>query len=149
MLERLVGHWELSGTMMGRDLKQGCAASWALDGQFVNLSCRETREPPLAKVAYESVMFIGYDPVSERFVAHLMDVYGPRYSTTLGLGALEQQVIRLVFEYPESPLHTIMEWQSGAGSWKFTLLQKDKNGEWTNFAEKQLRRKTPGPPRYP
>jgi hypothetical protein len=44
---------------------------------------------------------MGYDTTSERYVLHLLDIFGARYSETLGFGTRDGKAIRFVFEYPD------------------------------------------------
>lgn len=83
---------------------------------------------------------MGYDTVSERYVLHLMDVFGGRFSETLGYGTREGNEIRFVFEYPDGPFHTTMKWDAGTGTWEWLMKQKDKNGKWGEFGDLKMER---------
>jgi hypothetical protein len=54
---------------------------------------------------------VGYDNTSERYVAHWLDVYGGRFSETLGYGRRSSDSIEFVFEYPAGPFHTTFSWK--------------------------------------
>ena len=87
-----------------------------------------------------AIWFLGYDPVSERYVLHLLDVFGGRFSETLGYGKRESNAIRFVFEYPDGPFHTTYQWSPEKDTWQWLMMQKDKDGKWTNFGDLKLTR---------
>ena len=87
--------------------------------------------------------FIGYDETSERYVVHLLDFFGARFSETLGYGTRKDNSVTLVFEYPDGPFHTTWRWLPESSSWQWHLEQKDKGGKWTTFADFTLTRATP------
>jgi hypothetical protein len=78
--------------------------------------------------------------VSERYVLHLLDVFGGRFSETLGYGVRTGNELRFVFEYPDGPFHTSFRWSAQTDSWQWLMQQEDKNGNWTNFADLTLTR---------
>jgi len=56
---------------------------------------------------YEAIVFISYDNMSERYVVHWIDIFGGRFSETLGYGnSRDQHSIRFVFEYATGPFTT-------------------------------------------
>ena len=87
------------------------------------------------------MVFIGYDNMSERYVVHWIDIFGGRFSETLGYGTLQgQDSIRFVFEYPTGPLHNTFTWNPKNRIWSILIRQKDENGKWTVFADEILRK---------
>lgn len=70
-----------------------------------------------------------------------MDVFGARYSETLGYGTRDGNDLRFVFEYPDGPFHTRWHWLPESQSWEWQLEQKDKTGKWKPFADLKLTRR--------
>src|SRR5947209_2187974 len=62
-------------------------------------------------------MVIGYDNISERYVAHWIDVFGGRFSETLGYGKRAGNEIDFIFEYPDGPFRTNFIWDATRGQW--------------------------------
>lgn len=81
--------------------------------------------------------------VSERYVLHLLDGFGARFSETLGYGTRNGNQIQFVFEYPDGPFHTTYRWDPVNKTWQWLLEQKDKNGKWVPFADLKLTRAEP------
>jgi Protein of unknown function (DUF1579) len=140
---RMAGTWKLEGRVMGRDAHHKIQADWVLDHRFLQIHEKTETGAPGTERKYEAIWFLGYDPISERYVVHLLDIFGGRFSETLGYGVREGNAIRLVFEYPDGPFHTTYRWFPENDTWQWLMEQKDKDGKWTNFADLKLRRASP------
>ncbi len=123
---------------MGKAAHHTVTAEWVLNHQFLRIHEKTASNAPASESRYEAIWFIGYDPVSERYVSHLLDVFGARFSETLGYGTRDGNAIRFVFEYPDGPFHTTYRWSPQHDSWQWLLEQKDKDGKWTTFADLKL-----------
>ena len=71
---------------------------------------------------------IGYDHTSERYVAHWMDIYGGRFSETLGYGVRSGDQIEFVFEYPDGPFHTTFRWLPEKNA--MAVADEDQGQSW-------------------
>ncbi len=140
LVDRMTGDWKLEGQVMGRDAHHEVQAEWVLNHQFLRIHERTDASAPGSEHRYEATWFLGYDPVSERYVLHLLDVFGARFSETLGYGTRDGNAIRFVFEYPDGPFHTTYRWSPGKDTWQWLMEQKNKDGKWTNFADLKLTR---------
>jgi hypothetical protein len=140
VVERLEGTWKVGGQVMGRDAHHVVQAEWVLNHQFLRLHEKTAPDAPVTEQYYEAIWFLGYDPVSERYVLHLMDVFGARYSETLGYGTREGNRIRFIFEYPDGPFHTTYVSIPDKNTWEWVMEQKGKDGKWSQFADFTLTR---------
>jgi hypothetical protein len=143
LADRMVGTWTLTGHVMGREAHHTVEAEWVLNHQFLRIHEKTAASAPASERRYEAIWFLGYDAVSERYVLHLLDVFGGRFSETLGYGTRDGNAIRFVFEYPDGPFHTTYRWSPGTGAWQWRLEQKDKDGKWAKFADFKLTRDAP------
>jgi hypothetical protein len=110
LVNHITGTWKLEGKIMGHDAHHEVRAEWVLNHQFLNIQERTAAAAPDSEHRYEASWFLGYDAVSERYVLHLLDVFGGRFSETLGYGTRDGDSIRFVFEYPDGPFHTTYRW---------------------------------------
>ena len=140
LAEHMAGTWKLEGQVMGREAHHEVHADWVMNHQFLRIHEKTADSAPKTERPYEAFWFLGYDPVSERYVLHLMDVFGARYSETLGYGTRRGNEIRFVFEYPEGPFHTTYLWNPEKDTWGWLLEQKDQNSKWATFASFKLTR---------
>jgi len=134
LLDHLVGSWALSGPILGQSAELTLTAEWVLNHQFLHIH-EKARSAAAGQVTYEAEVYIGYDNASDRYVAHWIDVYGGRFSETLGYGPRTEDRVALVFEYPDGPFHNTMTWNTGSGTWHVQMEQKGPDGKWHMFAD--------------
>jgi len=140
LVEHMSGAWKMEGQVMAHDAHHDVDAEWVLNHQFLRIHERTSAGAPAAEHKYEAIWFLGYDPVSERYVLHLFDIFGTRFSETLGYGTRDGNALRFVFEYPDGPFHTVFRWSPEKDCWEWLMEQKDKDGKWTSFADLKLTR---------
>jgi hypothetical protein len=140
LADHMIGTWKLGGKIMGRDAHHEVEAAWVLNHQFVRIHEKTEDAAPASERRYEATWFLGYDPVSERYVLHLLDVFGGRFSETLGYGTRDGSSIHFVFEYPDGPFHTTYQWSPEKDTWQWLMTQKDKDGKWAEFGDLKLTR---------
>jgi len=138
LVNQLAGSWKLEGTVMGSQAHHDVQADWVLNRQFLRITEKTSPGAPANERPYDSIWYLGYDAVSERYVLHLMDTFGGRFSETLGYGTREGNEIRFVFEYPDGPFHNTYRWNPEEKSWQWQMEQKDKDGKWSSFADLKL-----------
>jgi hypothetical protein len=136
LLDNLVGDWKLTRQIRGQSVENSVKAEWTLNHQFLLVHMKDLSSPP----NYEAMVFIGYDNTSERYVVHWIDVFGGRFSETLGYGTRAGNAIKFVFEYSDGPFHNTFTWNPDSKRWIFLMEQKDQTGKWKVFAEDSLRR---------
>jgi hypothetical protein len=140
LADRLAGTWKLEGQVMGQAAHHEVRADWVLNHQFLRIQEKTALSAPNTERPYEAFWFLGYDQVSERYVLHLMDIFGARFSESLGYGTREGNQIHFVFEYADGPFHTTYRWNPENDTWEWLMEQKDKNGKWVPFADLRLTR---------
>jgi hypothetical protein len=140
LVDRMAGTWKLEGQVMGHEAHHEVRADWVLNHQFLRIQEKTGVSAPNTERPYEAFWFLGYDQVSERYVLHLMDIFGARFSESLGYGTREGNQIHFVFEYADGPFHTTYRWNPETDTWEWLMEQKDKNGKWVLFADLKLTR---------
>jgi hypothetical protein len=134
LVDHLAGTWTLTGDVMGKTAHHTVHAEWVLDRQFLRIEARTSSDAPADERRYDSIWYLGYDDVSDRYVMHLMDTFGGRFSETLGYATRDGNTLRFVFEYPDGPFHTDFTWDPTKQTWTWLMQQKNKSGQWTKFA---------------
>jgi hypothetical protein len=135
LADKLVGEWNLEGSVMGRSAHHRIQAQWVLGHQFIEVHEQTSPDAPASESRYDAIWFLGYDDVHRHYVLHLMDLFGGRYSETLGNGTRSGNELRFLFDYPDGPFRTTWLWEPDARRWKWHMEQRRKSGEWTTFAD--------------
>ena len=138
LLDNMVGTWTLTGKVAGREARHSVTAEWVLNHQFLRIHEKDELPPTNVPPGYEAMVMVGYDNTSDRYVVHWIDIYGGRFSETLGYGTRTGNDIALTFEYPDGPFHTTFRWRPESKTWEWLMQQKNKQGQWTEFADLTL-----------
>jgi hypothetical protein len=140
LLDHMTGAWKAMGTIGRQNVSHTVEASWVLNHQFLQIHEQAMPAPGDKAPAYEAIVMIGYDNASERYVAHWNDIYGGRFSETLGYGTKSGDQIEFVFEYPDGPFHTTFRWLAEKNQWQWRMRTKNQAGQWVDFANFTLAR---------
>lgn len=143
LLDRLVGNWKVSGKMGKTPIDHVCGVRWVLNHQFLQVHYLDVSQdgPQDRHSKYDAMVFIGHDNMSERYVAHWLDIFGGRFSETLGYGTRQgENAIMFLFEYPDGPLQNTFTWNKNDGTWSSRIVQKNARGEWTEFLTETMRK---------
>ena len=123
---------------MGKAAHHDVQADRVFNHQFLRITETTSADAPAGESHYDAIWYLGWDGVSERYVLHLMDTFGGRFSETLGYGTRDGNQIKFVFEYPDGPFHNSYRWNPADKSWQWLMEQKDKDGKWSPFADLRL-----------
>src|SRR6185295_8116733 len=93
LLENLVGDWKLTRQFKTRKAENTAKVEWVLNHQFLRIHMKDVAP----QSQYEAIVFVGYDNASDRYLAHWIDVFGARFSETLGYGKRDGNSIKFVF----------------------------------------------------
>ena len=137
LLDRMTGHWRLRGTSAGGPVDHEVRVEWVLNHQFLRIH-EKALAPSKSGVTYEVMAMLGQDNRSDRYVLHWIDVYGGRWSETLGYGKRDGNAVEFVFEYPDGPFRTAFIWDPAGKSWRWKMRQKSAAGEWKDFLDAVL-----------
>ena len=136
VLEQLAGSWTTTRTSWRGTTVSRVEAEWVLNHQFLCLHYEDMATPS----SYEAIVFIGYDSTSDRYVVHWIDVFGGRFSETLGYGTRVPAGIRFVFEYPDGPFVNVFTFNRSKHEWLSQMRRKNARGEWVSFADETFKR---------
>jgi hypothetical protein len=117
LLDHLLGTWDANGVVHGEPSKQTLEAEWVLHHQFLRVYEKSSENIANTEMPYEGVFFIGYDSTDNRYVAHLMNVFGGRDSEILGYGERKGNQITFVFKSPESSVEEQFIWEAENRAW--------------------------------
>jgi hypothetical protein len=74
LMDHLAGAWKMEGTVMRQDAHHDVQAEWVLNHQFLRIQEKTSAQAPSAERPYEATWYLGYDPTSELYVLHLLDI---------------------------------------------------------------------------
>lgn len=137
LLDRLVGEWQMTGSVRGEPATYTLTAARVLRGRFVELHIEDVTRPP----AYEARVFIGVDSAGGRYIAHWLDGFGAGYSIPHATGEARGDTLVLLFPYPTGAFRDTFVYDRRSDTWRFRLEASDGAGGWRRFAEYLVRRR--------
>lgn len=138
-MDKLVGDWQLSGSMGETEFRQRVSAEWVLDERFVEMRCVSEIPGPDNR-HYEAIYFIGHNADDDILVMHLLDSLGVALTSPVGMGRLVNDAVEFVFDYASGPFINRFTYFAADDSWRHDLVSR-QNGMDEPFATKALRRR--------
>lgn len=135
LLTRLVGRWQMTGTVLGAPVRYRLETTRVLQGRFVELHMTDVTQPP----GYEARVFIGVDSAGTQYIAHWLDNFGAPYSIPHAIGSAQGDTIRLAFAYADGPFRDTFVYHRTDHTWHFRLESQDSTGTWKLFGEYDVR----------
>ena len=102
LLDRLVGHWTMTGTVHGGPATYRLDIVWVLAHRFVELHMKDVAHTP---AQYEARVFIGPDTLPGHVIGHWLDNTGAAYSVPPATGITAGDTLTLDFPYPGGAFH--------------------------------------------
>lgn len=136
-LDKMVGSWHLGGKFEGQPVNHSVEIRWVLNHQFIEIHEKDLNPPKAGDVAYDAMVYVGYDPGHQRYIAHWLDVFGGG-AGTLGYGKRVGSAIEFDFEYPGQPWLTTFRRDAPSNAWQWRMRTKTKQGQWVETANMKL-----------
>lgn len=131
LLARLVGEWDMRGTVRGRPVVYRVSAQKALAGRYVEIHMRDTS----SKAGYEARVFIGQDTVPGAVIVHWIDNTGAAFSVPAGVGNVIGDTLRFEFAYSNGPFRDRFVYRAATRDWDIRLESGDGKGGWRSFGD--------------
>ncbi len=136
LIDRLVGEWNLTRTIRGKELENTLEAKWVLHHQFLELHMKDVADPP----AYESLVLIGYSRADQRYIAHWCDTWGGKFSSD-GFGTRSGDSIEFEFHFPDGPFFNTFTRDPASDAWTFRMENATADGKRSLFGMDSLHRR--------
>lgn len=138
LLNKLVGHWSLTGKMGDTSLYQTVVSKWILRETFIKMSCTPIRVSEGGNPDYEALYLIGHDKKTQEYILHLFDTFGVTSKPIPGIGQRKDNTIQFKFDYEVGPWFNAFTWNPEKKSWTNTITYEHKDGKKGTFAMKEL-----------
>lgn len=99
----LLGHWYLTGEVLGRPIEQEVFVDETLDRRFLRIHYLPSTVTPIGDEPYEALAIVGRD--GDGYVMSLFDRFTPGAGPT-GRGIVAGDAVTFTFDYAEGPFLT-------------------------------------------
>jgi hypothetical protein len=135
-LEKLLGQWDITGSMGSKALHYHARGERVLQGGFLRLHMVDASSAP----QYEADVFIGADPQQHDFVAHWLDRFGAAGARVVGSGKRDDARLVMIFPYVDGAFRDTFTLRPDGGSWSLLLESQNADASWSTFANFTLTR---------
>ena len=143
LLDRLIGHWVLRGTIGGSETTHDVTFEWVLGHQYVRLHEVSREKDQKGQPAYEAMVFIGRDEPSGRYACLWLDSTGGGGLSARAIGYADRAGDELAFLFKiadGSSFHTTFKYSKIADTWQW-VMDGEEGGKLQPFARVTLTRK--------
>ncbi len=135
-LDGLLGRWDMAGTVHAKPVRYRARGERVLDGGFLRLHIVDAARKP----AYVADVYVGYDAKQHDYIAHWLDRFGAAGARVVASGSRDGARLVIVFPYEEGAFRDTFTWDVAARAWHLLLESQEPGGQWSVFAEFDLRR---------
>ncbi|MGA3286833.1 MAG: hypothetical protein ABSD46_05370 [Bacteroidota bacterium] len=143
LLDRMVGHWILKGTIAGKETTHDVDVEWVLAHQYIQLHEISREKDSSGQATYEAIVYIAWNRLLEQYACLWLDVTsGDGLSNgIIGHAKRDKDRIAFLFEGSDKSLfHTTFLRDRNTDTWQW-LMDGEEQGKLQPFARVKLVRK--------
>jgi hypothetical protein len=129
-LEKLLGKWDMTGTMGSTALHYRAVAEHVLQDGFLRLHLVDAALNP----KYEADVYIGFDPEQHDYIVHWLDRFGASGARVVGTGKRKDAQLIVMFPYASGNFRDTFTFMPGGNTWSLLLESQQSDGTWATFA---------------
>jgi len=135
LLDHLVGHWVMTGTIAGHQVTHDVSAVWVLNHQYIEFHEASRAKNKDGDPDYQATVYIGWDQPLAHYDCVWLDDYGSISTQSLGHAPRNGDNIAFVFQDRDDTgkFHTTFAFRSADKSWTINMDQ-DTDGKLSPFA---------------
>jgi hypothetical protein len=141
LLDHLVGHWVLAGTIGGKKTVHDVSAEWVLNHQYLEFRETSREKNKDGTPFYDAAVYIGWDEPTKVYVCAFLDTYGGFYSGANCHAPRDGDKIALVFQDRNDPgkFFNTLSYDRASDRWTMNMDQETA-GKFAPFARTTLTR---------
>jgi hypothetical protein len=143
LLDHMVGHWILSGTIAGRETTHEISAEWVLGHQYIKFHEISHEKDSSGQAVYEAIVFIGWDQSLNQYSCLWLDNTGGGGLSGQAIGHAKQKENEIPFLFKGgdgSLFYTTFVYEKNIDTWRW-MMDGEENGKLQPFARVKLQRK--------
>jgi hypothetical protein len=144
LLEKLTGHWVMTGTIGKQAVTHDVDADWILKRQYIRIHEVSREKDDDGEIAYEAWIHIVWDKENAEYVVMWLDSTGTTNFAAEGVGHGKPDGDRIPFVWKsadKSGIRNTFAYARASETWSWTIDNVDKSGTPSPFAKVTLKRK--------
>ncbi len=141
LLDRLIGHWVLRGTIAQQQTTHDIDAQWVLGREYVRVHEVSRERDAAGKPGYEAIVLVVWDPARGEYGCLWLDSTGVAAFPAEGIGRAKPEADRIPFVFgdPDDGIHNTFSYDRAKDEWSWAIDNVSK-GVRTPFARVTLTR---------
>jgi hypothetical protein len=142
LLEHMIGHWVLQGTIAREQTTHDVTAEWVLDHHYIQIHEVSREKDKAGKRKYEAIIFVAMNDSPKQYACAWHDVYGGILPVSLGFAEPLESELPFVFkdEKGEVSFTNSFIYDANADTWEWRM-DNVANGVARPFGRVKLTRK--------
>lgn len=148
LLDKLTGHWLLTGTIARKPTTHDVDADWILKREYLRLHEVSRERDAAGGPEYEAWIYIVWDAKKTEYAVLWLDNTAAFTFGAEGIGhaKLDGDRIPILFKDPDGGgIHTTFSYDRTKDTWSWVIDNADKTGKLSSFATVTLARKQQKP----
>ena len=144
LLEKLTGHWVMTGTIGKHAVTHDVDVDWILKRQYIRIHEVSREKDDDGEFAYEAWIHIVWDKENAEYVVMWLDNTGTTNFAAAGVGHGKPDGDRIPFVWKsadKSGIWNTLAYDRASETWSWTIKNVDKSGTPSSFAKVTLKRK--------
>ena len=144
LLDRMTGHWAMTGTIAGKPTTHDVDVDWVLKREYIRIHEVSRDKDRSGGVGYEAWIYIVWDPTKSEYAIMWLDNTAATNFAAEGIGHAKPDGDRIPFIFKDadgSGIQTTFAYDRANDRWSWTIDNVDKSGKLSSFAKVMLTRK--------
>jgi len=141
LLDHMVGHWVLKGTIAGQQTTHDVDIGWVLQHRYIQIHEVSREKDSTGNAQYEAIVYFGWNFKTSEYAVLWLDITGTSTFTPIGFGKRSGNDIPLLFKMNDGDVfHTTFMFDEATDTWQWKM-DGEKDGKLVPFARVRLQRK--------
>ncbi len=144
LLDKLAGHWVMTGTIGKRAVTHDVDVDWILNRQYIRIHEVSREKDDGKALAYEAWIYIVWDKENAEYVVMWLDNTGTTNFAAEGVGHGKPDGDRIPFVWKsadKSGIRNTFAYNRASETWSWAIDNVDKSGTPSPYANVTLKRK--------
>jgi hypothetical protein len=144
LLDKMTGHWVMTGTISGKPVTHDLHVDWVLKRQYIRIHEVSRDKDARGGIGYEAWIYIVWDAMNGEYAVMWLDNTAATNFAAEGIGHAKSDGDRIPFIFKDADgtgIHTTFSYDRAQDTWSWTIDNLDKSGKSSPFARLTLTRR--------
>ena len=144
LLDKMSGHWVMTGTIAERPVTHDVDVDWVLRHQYIRIHEVSREMDADGTYAYEAWIYVVWDKERSQYAVMWLDNTAPTGFSAAAVGHAKPDADRIPFVWNDpdgSGIHNTFAYDRATDTWSWTIENVDRSGKLSSFAQLSLKKR--------